>query len=87
MERAVFDNPNGHYKSELNKVGSAFVPHWEETGRRFQSKAKSCLLRARNLNRLGMTEGAKNQFEDALVYRRVAEKCYREHADVLSKSR
>lgn len=66
------------------KNGTLFVPTWEELGKRHVSHSRSLLAKARNQE---SKAAGRKIFEDALVYRNLAAKCFEEHRKVISLSR
>lgn len=69
---------------EMVKNGTMFVPTWEVMARRYASRSRFLLAQARKQE---SKAAGKKIFQDALLYRNMAEKAFEEHHRVLACSR
>lgn len=66
------------------KNGTLFIPTWEELARRYIAKSRSLLSQARKQE---SNAAGRKLFQDAMIYRNMAEKAFEEHRKVLACSR
>ncbi len=66
------------------KNGTLFVPTWEELARRYVAKSRSLLSQARKQE---SKAAGRKLFQDAMIYRNMAEKAFEENRKVLTRSR
>lgn len=66
------------------KNGTLFVPTWEVLALRYVAKSRSLLVKARNQE---SKAAGRKIFQDAMIYRTMAEKAFEENLKVLARSR
>lgn len=84
--KKVWDSVEDHESvvQDWTKNGTLFVPTWEEMAYRYMSKARYLL---RHVSKLGRTAEGISVFNEVLIYRNLAKKCFDQHHELMVRSR